>query len=181
MGFSSITPNININTGREQLRTELLNTFSRLDGQLVLAPYRLFTAGGPTGNVGGAETDLFSYTLTFGTLNKTNSSILLFACGNSAANGNNKTLKVKFGSTTLATIGPFALNNGSWVIHAELVRTGASTESFWIEYHDNAGNNTIAVGTASESLAVNQSLKMTGTGTANSDTTMLYIKGSLFT
>lgn len=180
-GFRALSPNINVNTASGQLRTELQNTFARLDGTLQLAPYRLDTQVGPVGNTGSSETDLMSTNIVIGTLAKQNSSILIFACGNSAANANNKTLKLKFGSTTLATFGPYALNNGSWTIQAELVRNGASAQAFWAQYFDSAGNQVVTTGTASESLASNQTLKFTGQGTASSDASILYYKALLLT
>ena len=82
-GFRSITPSISVNTSSGQLRTELLNTFTRLDGQLALAPYRLGTASGPIGNSAGVETTLESTTVSQGTLSKSESSILIFACWDS--------------------------------------------------------------------------------------------------
>lgn len=180
-GFRALSPNINVNTQSGQLRTELQNTFARLDGELQLAPYRLATQVGPAGNTGSAESTLLTTNIVIGTLSKQNSSVLVFICGNTAANGNNKTLKLKFGSTTLATFGPYALNNGSWTIQAELVRNGASAEAYWVQYFDSGGNQAVSVGTASESLASNQSLFVTGTGTSNSDVSALYWKVLLLT
>lgn len=180
-GFRALAPNINVNTQPGQLRTELQNTFARLDGELQLAPYRLATQVGPVGNSGAAETTLLSSNIVIGTLAKQNSSILIFACGNTAANANNKTIKLKFGSTTLATFGPIALNNGSWTVQAELVRNGASAEAYWAQYMDSGGNQAVSAGTASVSLASNQTLAITGTGTASSDVTALYWKTLLLT
>lgn len=180
-GFRALSPNINVNTASGPLRTELQNTFARLDGTLQLAPYRIATQVGPVGNTGSAETDLVSSSVTIGTLAKQNSSILIFACGNTAANANNKTLKVVFGTTTLATFGPVALNNGSWTIQGELVRNGAAAEAYWLQYFDNSGTQAVSVGTATESLASNKTLKITGTGTASSDATVLYWKLLLLT
>lgn len=180
-GFRALSPNINVNTESGQLRTELQNTFARLDGELQLAPYRITTQVGPTASSGSSETTLLTTNIVVGTLAKQNSSILMFICGNTAANANNKTIRLKFGSTTLATFGPYALNDGSWTIQAELVRNGASAEAYWAQYFDNAGNLEVVVGTAGVSLASNQSLTITGQGTSNSDVTALYWKNLLLT
>lgn len=181
-GFRALSPNINVNTASGQLRTELQNTFARLDGTLQLAPYRIATQVGPVGNTGAAETDLMSTNITIGTLAKQNSSILIFACGNTAANGNNKTLKLKFGSATLFDSGAFAGNDISWTLQAELVRNGASAQAYWAQFFGSATlTSKITVGTASVSLASNQSLVFTGTGTDNSDITLLYFKCLLLT
>lgn len=180
-GFRALSPNINVNTESGQLRTELQNTFARLDGSLQLAPYRLATVIGPIGNTGGTETDLLSTNVTIGTLAKQNSSILIFAAGNTAANGNNKTLRLKFGGTTLATFGPTTMNGGSWTIQAELVRNGAATEVAWAQYMDSDGILDVASSTATENLASNQTLKITGQGTSSSDVSALYWKTYLMT
>lgn len=181
-GFRALSPNINVNTESGQLRTELQNTFARLDGTLQLAPYRIATAVGPSSNTGSGETDLFSTTINIGTLAKQNSSILIFACGNTAANGNNKTLKLKFGSTTLFDTGAFAGNGISWTLQAELVRNGAAAEVFWGQFFGSATlTSKIITTTATESLAVNQVLKFTGTGTTTGDISVTYFKALLLT
>lgn len=182
-GFRALSPNINVNTQSGQLRTELQNTFARLDGELQLAPYRVFTQVGPVANSGSSETDLLTTNVTQGTLAKQNSSILLFAAGNTAANANNKRIRLKFGVTTLFDSGNFALNGGSWTLQAELVRNGASAEVYWVQFFDSGflAPSSIVVGTAAESLASNQTLKITGQGSASSDITALYWKGLLLT
>lgn len=181
-GFRALSPNINVNTESGQLRTELQNTFARLDGTLQLAPYRIAAQVGPVGSTGAAETTLLTMNVTIGTLAKQNSSLLIFACGNTAANGNNKTLKLKFGSTTLFESGAFAGNNISWTFQAELVRNGAAAQAYWAQFFGSATlTSKISVGTATESLASNQALSLTGTGTANSDITALYWKILLLT
>lgn len=181
-GFRALSPNINVNTESGQLRTELQNTFARLDGSLQLAPYRIATQVGPASNSGSSETDLFSVNIDVGTLAKQNSSILIFACGNTAANGNNKTFKMKFGSTTLFTSGAFAGNNISWTFQAEIVRNGSNAQVFWSQWSGSATlTNVVTTGTANEDLAVTQAITFTGQGTATGDISMLYYKLLLLT
>lgn len=181
-GFRALSPNINVNTESGQLRTELQNTFARLDGTLQLAPYRIATQVGPVGNTGSSETDLLTTNIVIGTLAKQNSSILIFACGNTAANANNKTLKLYLGSTELFTTGAFAGNNISWTLQAEIVRNGASAQAYWTQFFGSATlTSKVTTGTATVSLASNQTLKLTGTGTASSDITALYWKVILLT
>lgn len=181
-GFRALSPNINVNTQSGQLRTELQNTFARLDGELQLAPYRIATQVGPSSNTGSAETDLFSKTIDVGTLAKQNSSILIFACGTTNANGNNKTLKLKFGSTTILDTGAFAGNGISWTLQAEIVRNGAAAEAYYAQFFGSATlTSKISVGTTSESLASAVTLKFTGTGVSTGDISILYYKALLLT
>lgn len=181
-GFRALSPNINVNTDSGQLRTELQNTFARLDGTLQLAPYRIAAQVGPSSNTGSAETTLFNYTVDVGTLSKQNSSILIFACGNTAANGNNKTLKLKFGSTTLFDTAAFAGNNISWTLQGEIVRNGAAAQVFWGQFLGSATlTSKIITTTATESLATSKTLSFTGQGTATGDISVLYYKALLLT
>lgn len=179
MGFRSITPNININTQSGQLRTELLNTFARLDGQLSQAPYRLATQNGPVGNVGSAETDLMTSTVNFGTLNQLGASILIFACGATAANANNKTLKLKLGSTTIFDSGAIAMNNKDWTLQAEIVYNGGSSQINWGQFNYSGSSPVIDTSTTSQSLTGNVALTFTGTGTASDDISIYYYKAIL--
>lgn len=181
-GFRALSPNINVNTASGQLRTELQNTFARLDGSLQLAPYRIATQVGPSSSTGAAETTLFTYTVDVGTLAKQNSSILIFACGTTAANANNKTLKMKFGGTTVFDSGAFAGNDIDWTLQAEIVRNGASAQAYWAQFFGSATlTSKISVGTAAENLAIANAITFTGQGTTSGDLSMLYYKQYLMT
>lgn len=180
-GFRSITPGITVNTGSAQLRTELLNTFSRLDGQLTAAPYRLSTQNGPVGNVGAAESDLMSFQLNFNTLSNVGSSILIYACGTTAANANNKTFKLNLGNTTVFTSGALALNNVDWSFQAEIVGNGSTSQITWGQFNRNGGSPVIETNTSSENLGTNLDIVFTGTGTANNDISLYYYKALLLT
>lgn len=181
-GFRSITPSININTDSGQLRTELLNTFSRLDGQLSLVPFKLSTSIGPIGNGAGTETTLDSYVVSQGTLAKSESSILLFACGKTAANANTKTIKLKFGSTEVFTTGAVALNGVDWTMQAEIVRATDTSQVVWIQFYATSTlTQKITVTSASEDLAINQTVTITGEGAGASDVLLYYTKSLLLT
>lgn len=179
MAFRSITPNININTESGQLRTELLNTFSRLDGNLSLAPYRLYTQNGPVSNTGSAETDLMTATIDNGTLNGLGASILIFACGQTNANANNKTLKLKLGSATVISSGALALNNKDWTLQAEIVFNGGSSQITWAEFTSNGSAPIVAVNTLTQDFTTNLTLTFTGTGTSTGDISIYYFKAIL--
>lgn len=180
-GFRSITPGITVNTGSAQLRTELLNTFSRLDGQLSAAPYKLSTQNGPVGSTGAAESDLMTFQLNFNTLSNIGSSILIFACGTTAANANNKTFKLMLGATTVFTSGALALNNIDWTFQAEIIGNGATSQITWGQFNRSAGSPVIETNTSSENLGTNLDIVFTGTGTANDDISLSYYKAILLT
>ncbi len=181
-GFRSITPSISVNTSSGQLRTELLNTFTRLDGQLALAPYRLGTASGPIGNGAGVETTLESTTVSQGTLSKSESSILIFACGKTATNANAKTIRLKFGTTEIFTTGAQAFNNADWTLQAEIVRTSSTSQIAWIQFFATSTlTQKVTVTTASVDLAQNQSITITGEGAGASDVLLYYTKQLLLT
>jgi len=179
-GFRSITPSINVYTQSGQLRTELLNTFTRLDGQLANAPFQVGSFNGPALSNGAAETTLMSENIDVGTLSKQGSSLLIFACGTTAANGNNKTINLYFGTTQIFTSGAFAGNNVGWTLQAEIVRNGATAQITWAQFFASATlTSKIQVGTASVNLALQQSISLTGTGTATGDVSASYWKITL--
>lgn len=73
------------------------------------------------------ETTLKSFSLPAGTLATDNQAIRIRAWGTTAANGNTKTIRLKFGSTTL--VAPTsAMNDGKWLIEGVVFRTGATSQ-----------------------------------------------------
>ena len=178
-GFRSITPPINVNTTSGQLRTELLNTFTRLDGQLQAAPYRLSTQNGPLGSVDAAETTMMSFQLPFNTLSNIGQSIQIIAYGKTAANANTKTLKLKLGSTTLFTSGATARNNLDWVFTAEIICNGATSQIFNGSLTYNGVASIVTTTTSSENLGTNLTIEFTGQGTTTGDIQIYYYKAVL--
>lgn len=175
-GFRSLTPNITVNTESGQLRTELLNTFSRLDGQLSLAPFRVATQTGPAGNSGSSETSLMSTSIDQGTMTLTGQSLLIFAFGTTGANANNKTFKLVLGSTTLFTSGAIALNNKDWTFQGEIIYNGGSAQLSWGKFTSNGAASIVDSNSGTEAWAGNLTLKITGTGTATDDIAAVYWK-----
>lgn len=150
-----------------------------MDGQLQAAPYKLATQNGPTGNTGSAETTMQEFQIDFNTLSNLGSSIQIFAAGKTAANANNKTYKVKLGSTTLFTSGALALNNVDWTFRGELVANGATSQIFYGEFSRNGGSPIVVTTTSAEDLGTNLTIAFTGQGTATSDISQLYYKAVL--
>lgn len=178
-GYRSIVPAINVNTSSGALRTELQNTFARLDGQLNLAPYRLATQNGPVGNTGSSETTLMSFQLDFNTLSNIGQTLTIVAVGKTNSNANNKTFKVKLGSTTLFTSGALALNNVDWAFQGEIVCNGATSQIFWGQFVRNGGSPIVTTTTSSENLGTNLVVSFTGQGTASDDISLYYYKSAL--
>ena len=176
-GFRALAPNINVNTASAQLRTELQNTFARLDGTLTLAPYRVFVNVGPNDNDGATETTLFQYTIEQGSLNQVGSSILINAAGKTAANGNNKTLKLLLGATEVFTSGALALNNVDWTLKGEIIFLSGTSQMVYMEFQRNGGNPVITTNYASESFNANVAVKLRGLGTSSADISAWYWKG----
>lgn len=176
MAYRSITPSLTINTPSGQLRTELLNTFTRLDGQLALAPLRFATQNGPVGNTGSSETNLVTAAIDHGTLSSVGNSLIIFAAGKTSANANNKTLKLVLGSTTLFTSGALASNNIDWTLQAEVVFNGGTSQISWAQFLRNGSSPIVTTTTATENFATTLTLKITGTGTATDDISVYYWK-----
>lgn len=80
------------------------------------------------GNVGVGEDTLISYTLASNTLIADTQHLEIYAWGTTAANANNKTVKLYLGSTLILQSAAAAVNNVGWSINARLVRTGAAAQ-----------------------------------------------------
>jgi hypothetical protein len=80
------------------------------------------------GNVDAGEDDLISYSLLANSLNANNKGFRVTFYGNTAANANNKTIKIYFDDDQLVTTGAVAANNKDWILTATVVRDGASSQ-----------------------------------------------------
>jgi hypothetical protein len=117
-----------------------------------------------------AETTLQQYTLPANTLSAAGQSIRVRCFGTTGANANNKTMKLYFGpvSGTTATAGT---NNKGWFLDM-LVTRGAvvTTDIVLVNGQVDTTAVTPQVTTSSDSFAVNQLIKCTGTnGTASAN------------
>lgn len=80
------------------------------------------------GNIGVGEDALITYTLIANSLNNDFDYLDINAWGITAANANNKTIKLKIGTTTILDTGAVAANGASWWINCRIIRTGAATQ-----------------------------------------------------
>jgi hypothetical protein len=77
------------------------------------------------GNLADTTDDvLFTYTLPANALDKAGRAITVTAYGKYAANANNKTVKLWFGATTIATTGVQAANGTGWQLQADVTKLG---------------------------------------------------------
>ena len=179
MAIRSITPAINVNTRSPQLRTELLNTFARLDGNLQNVPFREFVYNGPFPSDGSLETTFYTHKINYNTLTEIGQSYLIFAAGKTAANGNNKTFKLKLGSTTLFDSGAVASNDKDWTFFGELICNGATAQIFYGNMCYDGSSPIIRTETASEDFGTSLDLVFTGQGTTDGDISLYYAKAQL--
>lgn len=123
-------------------------------------------------NSGTGETDLHSFTLPTAHFGVDKKRIVIEADGSFAANGNTKTLKLKFGASGSITLNPTttAPNGVRFFVRASIVRTGSNAQR--CRYQVWIGTALEIVGTASFTETDSGALvvKLTGqSGTASSD------------
>lgn len=122
------------------------------------------------GNSGATETTLTSYTLAANKL-ASQDYLEIYAAGTYAANANNKTVKLKIGSSTLLDTGAIAANGGSWSITSKIVHDTTTTVKAVSDLI--SGNalvtNNVDVKVAVANLAAALNIYCTGHGTATND------------
>lgn len=132
---------------------------------------KLTTLTTPVGNVGTGEDDLMTYSVPTSALASNGQALRVKAAGTFAANANNKRIRLRLGASLLLDSTALAINGGSWVLDALIIRTGASSQSFVAEIK--TGNalllNLISAATSAESLASAVTLKLTAEATADND------------
>lgn len=122
------------------------------------------------GNVGAGEDDLMSASIAASTLGTNNMSLQFEMHFTTAANANNKTIKVKFGSTTLWDSGAVAANNQRVRVNGRIYRTGAATQIAVVEVMVSGGyTSTVATSSPTETLSGAITLKATGEATSDND------------
>lgn len=125
----------------------------------------------PVSNVSTTETDLMSYTLPANALSADGKGVRVTAFGTSAANGNTKTARLYFGATLVATQ-VFTSSASSWHIVADIVRTGAATQTAGAYIITALFVGTTFTTAPTETLSGAVVIKATGqSGTGSSDVT----------
>lgn len=117
-----------------------------------------------TGNVGGGEDNLITYTVPANQLGVNGAYLEFRVWGTCAANSNTKDIKVYFGSTVLNDGGVTVLNGVSWSAHGMIVRTGAATQTATCNLTAGVGVIASTLTTApAETLSGTVVFKVTGT------------------
>jgi hypothetical protein len=124
-------------------------------------------AGTPAGT---GETDLHTYTVPANTLAVDGACLRLRVYGTTAANANNKTIKLYWNAVAIVTQGPTAANNANWSAEMVVCRSGSGAQkivaSIW--WNGAAVAPTVTTGSATDSGTI--VLKTTGTnGTATAN------------
>ena len=116
-----------------------------------------------------SEEILMSYSLPAKTLSATGKGIKIRAWGTTAANADNKTIKLYFGSAVITTP-TAATNNKGWEVELEVFRTGSGTQVVFGKGQVDTTNVTPLVTTGTETDTGAITIKVTGTaGTANAN------------
>lgn len=111
------------------------------------------------------ETTLWSYPLPAGTLASDGQAVRIKAWGTTAANGNTKSVALKFGATSLRTAST-STSGAAWVLDAVVARTGAAAQTASATSTFNVTGT--AVTTPGETLSGAVTIAVTGTnGTAS--------------
>lgn len=123
-----------------------------------------------TGN--GADTTedtLLTFNLPAKVLSANGKTVKIRAWGTTAANADNKTMKLYFGSEVIATA-TAATSNKGWLLELEVIRTGASTQVVFGQGQVDTTNVTPLITTGAETDTAAIVIKVTGqagTGNAN--------------
>lgn len=134
-------------------------------------PVKLYysVADAGTGNVGVGEDNLKTYALPANTLFMNQQAIEIIAWGTTAANGNNKTLKLYFGSTQLVTTGAVAANSKDWELRAVVVRLSNTSQQSIARGNFNGVSLASDLTVPGETLSGAVTIKCTGEATSNDD------------
>lgn len=130
--------------------------------------------GVSVGNIGTGEDDLITYSLPANAFSNNNKGIRYTAWGTFANNGNTKTVNVKFGTTTVATIVHNTSTIRRWYASAIVFRTSSGNQDYvaYINTSSTTGLTTsgpIEIGTSTQTDSSAITVKCTGTGTNNND------------
>lgn len=130
----------------------------------------LKTIATTSANTSTGETDLHSVSILANTLAADGDAIRVTMPIRTAANGNSKTVKLKWGATTLIDSGAASTSGMNCVLRATIMRTGATSQIAWCEILAFSGwTSKGEYVTATETLSGAVTLKATGQGGATND------------
>jgi hypothetical protein len=127
-------------------------------------------------NTTTAETDLLSYSIPSRYSNSVDDTNYMEAFGTTAANANNKTIKVYLGGTAIIDFGAIAANNESWKLSVTIHRGsggGGQQKVVAVLQGGTAIGTIVKTSETSPTATAAIAAKITGTGTATGDIIML--------
>lgn len=142
--------------------TWLLKLFKKPNiSQETIVP--VYTETTTVGNVTAGEDVLFTYTLPGGTMATDGNSFTGRFSGIVANNANVKTIKLKFGSTTIATRTTTTPTIGQgWTINFEVIRTSATTQKANVTFSGSDGIASAYYAATSETMSGDINIVLTG-------------------
>lgn len=108
------------------------------------------------------EKDLMTFSLPADSLSADGKVVRINAWGSIAANGNTKTIRLKFGDATILTIGPTTGSGLDWRMNGIVIRTGAETQDAMITGSLDTVAPDTTVSTPTETLSGAVVIKVTG-------------------
>jgi len=123
------------------------------------------------GNSGTGERSLMTWTMPAGILNETGRSITVKVWGDTAANGNNKTLRCYYDSQLIASFGPTASNKQPWSLeYTILVGPTLNAEQILVSSAGwNGKNEVVTTLSATVNTGTASAIKCTGEGRDDND------------
>ena len=129
----------------------------------------LETQSTSNGNIGTGEDVLMTYTLANGALGTAEDRVELTGFGTLAANGQNKRIRIYFGSTVIFDTGTVTHNALDWSFSGVVIRTGAATQIASCNFiWENTGADTDFTSPL-ETLSGSVVIKVTGEASSDND------------
>jgi hypothetical protein len=125
------------------------------------------------GNVGGGEDDLKTFPIPANTLAVNGQVLRYTAFLLTAANGNNKRIRVKFGASTVLDTGVVTWNSVPVRVVMEIMRTAVGTQEVMAVLLANGVTPFVGFASATETLSGSVTAKITAEATANDDVVQL--------
>lgn len=134
----------------------------------------LFNSIQEASNSGSSPTDLISYDLQSKFLSNNQDMLEIKVSGTFAANANNKTVQLVFGSQTIFDTTAIAANDNSWSFTATILRTSQTTQTINVTgiFNDVAKTTTTA---GTQDTTGNINIKCIGTGSTTNDVTQKFL------
>lgn len=167
------------------LRNDINTILNQINAQ---APGALNSQAGSVGNAADATDDtLYSYVIAANNWASYFPSaqpyglggIRITAWGTSAANGQNKTVKIFFGGTVVISSAVVTINAKSWIAQAVVIRTGISTQKAVGTMQSDATMIAAAAADLTETETAAITVKVTGASPTSSSANDILGKGML--